>query len=173
MAYTERTAFYRGLLLTSVCFGAWLLSARLNAATLDTAQADSAAKTTAAWTGKGPVRFFVEVPPQKIGTRKSDKMPARLKVDLADILARAGVEGRPDLARIQVVRLDPKTGLPLPCKTFRGIGPNDVPYRFDDFDRRSYSYWYNVRGNGHDGQIVWEHLQEGNRRRAMSFMSTS
>ncbi|MEA1952431.1 MAG: sialidase family protein, partial [Planctomycetota bacterium] len=128
--------------------------------TLDVKRIDKRDKA-AAWTGKGPVRMFVEVPPRDLGKRTSDTMPARLKVDLADVLAQAGVEGKPDLARIQVVRLDSKTGRPRPCKTFRGLGPDDVPYRFDDFDRHAYSFWYNVRGNGHAGQIVWEHIQEG------------
>ncbi|MBN2292574.1 MAG: exo-alpha-sialidase, partial [Pirellulales bacterium] len=129
---------------------------------LEIKRIDKRDKTAAAWTGKGPLRMIVEISPWDLGKRKSDIVPARLKVDLAEILAQAGIKGRPDLACIQVVRLDPKTGRPTPCKTFRGIGADDVPYRFDDFDRHAYSHWYNIRGNGHSGQIVWEHLQEGN-----------
>ena len=114
------------------------------------------------WSGNGPVRLLVEVPPRDLGTRPSDEMPARLDVDLAEVLKQLGIEGRPDLARLQVMRLDPKTGQPVPCASFRGLGPCDVPYRFDDFDRRKHTFWYNVRGNGHAGTLVWTHRQEGN-----------
>ena len=153
------------LTLPAICLGADTTDVRdsdlrFNRSVLAVKQIDKADVT---WTGKGAVRMLVEIPSRDLGKRTSDTMPARLKVDLADVLAQAGVEGKPDLARIQVIRLDAETGRPRACKTFRGLGPDDVPYRFDDFDRRAYSYWYNVRGNGQSGQIVWEHLQEGMR----------
>ena len=113
------------------------------------------------WAGQGAYRVLVKIPPRELSGRKHDEMPARLNIDLARVPGRFDVEGKPDLGRLQVIRYDPGTGEPLPCKDFRGLGPHDVPYRFDDFDRRKYSFWYNVEGNGHSGQLVWSHRQEG------------
>ena len=113
------------------------------------------------WAGQGACRILAMVPPRDLHGRTHDEMPARIQLDLARVLKQFGVEGRPDLGRIQVIRYDPKTGEPRPCKTFRGLGPCDVAYRFDDFDRRRYTFWYNIEGNGHAGQLVWAHRQEG------------
>jgi hypothetical protein len=116
----------------------------------------------AEWAGLGKYRVLVAVPPRKPAAgRPSDQMPARLKIDLASVLKQFGVKGQPDLGRIQVIRCDPRTGRPVECKAFRGQGPYDIPYRFDDFDRRELCFWYDVAGNGHSGQLVWTHTQEG------------
>jgi hypothetical protein len=114
------------------------------------------------WAGRGQYRILVTVAPRKLDSRNRDEMPARLKVDLAHVLRQLGVEGKPDLGRIQVIRHDAKTKKPIACASFRGQGPYDVPYRFDDFDRRELCFWYDVEGNGHSGQLVWTHTQEAN-----------
>ncbi|MCX7425250.1 MAG: FG-GAP-like repeat-containing protein [Planctomycetia bacterium] len=108
------------------------------------------------WTGRGSARILVEVPPRDLGGRPSDEMPARLKIDLADVFQKLGIQGQPDLGRIQVIRYEAGEG-----KTPADQPPREAPYRFDDFDRREYSFWYNVPGNGHEGQLVWSHRQEG------------
>ena len=113
------------------------------------------------WAGQGSCRILLAVPPRDLDGREHDEMPARIQIDLGRVLKQLGVEGRPDLGGVQVVRYDPKTGEPYPCTTFRGSGPHDVPCRFDDFDRRRYTFWYNIEGNGHSGQLVWTHRQEG------------
>lgn len=114
-----------------------------------------------AWAGLGKHRLLVKVLPRQLAGRKSDEMPARLTVDLAAVLKRLGAEGQPDLGRIQVIRHDAQTGKPVACRTFRGQGRYDIPYRFDDFDRRQLCFWYDVEGNGHTGQLVWTHTQQG------------
>jgi hypothetical protein len=115
------------------------------------------------WAGQGQYRVLVTVPPRKLAAnRRRDEMPAQLKIDLAQVLNQCGANGNPDLGRIQVVRYDAKTGKPAECNTFRGLGPYDIPYRFDDFDRRARCFWYDVEGNGHSGQLVWTHTQRDN-----------
>jgi len=119
--------------------------------------------TKVAWSGTGQYRVLVTVIPRHLpANRQRDEMPARLKIDLAQVLKQCGVEGMPDLGRIQVIRYDAKTGRPIECKSFRGQGPYDIPYRFDDFDRRELCFLYDIAGNGHSGQLVWTHTQEGN-----------
>lgn len=126
-----------------------------------TISAGRPAAAEVAWTGKGPARILVEVPPRDLGGRAADEMPARVKLDLAEVLKKGGFPGTPDLGRIQVIRYDPVSGKPIPSGTFRGAGPDDLPYRFDDFDRREHTFWYNVPGNGRAGDLVWTHRQEG------------
>lgn len=120
-----------------------------------------APESNASWAGHGQYRILVTIAPRELGGRKSDDMPARLKIDFAGALKQFGIAGKPDLNRIQVIRYDAMTGNPADCKNFRGQGPYDLPYRFDDFDRRGLCFWYDVEGNGHDGQLVWTHTQEG------------
>ena len=48
---------------------------------LEIRQIDKRDESAADWTGEGPVRMIVKVPPRDLGKRKSDVMPARLEVD--------------------------------------------------------------------------------------------
>ncbi len=113
------------------------------------------------WSGNGSCRMLVSVPPRDLKGRASDEMPARLHVDLAEMLAKQKVPGRPDVGHIQVIRYNAATGEPIAYGKFRGHGADEVPFRFDDFDRRGLSFWYAIEGNGHAGALVWLHRQEG------------
>jgi hypothetical protein len=117
-------------------------------------------ESNVAWAGQGQYRILVTIGPRELAGKNSDEMPAHLNIDVAQALKQFGVEGKPDLSRIQVIRYDAATGNPAECKSFRGLGPYDLPYRFDDFDRRSLCFWYDVEGNGHEGQLVWTHTQD-------------
>jgi hypothetical protein len=143
------------------------------------AQADD--RPTVAWAGKGSYRLLVEVEARKMPGGRADERPAELSIDFEAELRRFAKDRIVDIASIQVVRHDPKSGQPFGT-------PNDIrtpferpfrwydaaiPYEFPEFNeavsrtgeriewkpRTRGGYFYNVLGDGRSGRLVWLHTQ--------------
>jgi hypothetical protein len=140
-----------------------------------------------AWAGSGSYRLLVRVDPVAIGEREADEMPAELPIDLrAEVTKRGGdATGRPDLASLQVMRYDPKTGRPLPygnhayprheaerpCCWYDAAIPYDFPEFGESIDRTNGriartptvrgGYFFNAIGDGDRGRLAWTHTQNG------------
>ena len=138
----------RARILLAVCLVGWVFATKPCQCAAPGVAPSSSEKSTP-WSVSAPVRVLVEVPARDLGPRTSDEMPARVRIDLADVFNQLGVKGVPDLGRIQVVRGD------------EAASPRVTVSRFDDFDRHADSFWHNVPGNGHEGQLVWSHRQVG------------
>jgi len=138
-----------------------------------------------AWSGEAAYRLLVEVPPQDLGGRASDVMPAEVPIDGAGILSDLGVAGTVDVASLQVVRYDAASGQPISGSTLVDArSPFDcpfrwydgsIPYRFPEFAgnidqthgvvRRTpvprAGYFYNAIGDWKRGRLAWVHEQHG------------
>ena len=142
-----------------------------------------------AWTGRGEFRLNVKIEPVHIGQRDFDQLPAEVVIDFKnDIASRLGVIGKLDVASIQVIRYDPKTGKPMAFGKYAyGTTAWDcpfrwydaaIPYKFPDYHRSVASTegrikdWNYVERWGHlfgtlgewdRGHLAWVHTQEGNK----------
>ncbi len=138
-----------------------------------------------AWAGKGKQRLLVRVDPTDIAPRTSDTMPTELAIDWTAQLKALGLKGKADLATLQVMRYDPKTGQPMRFDDYAyQQSPSDrptswydasIPYEFPEVVaqvsrnpelKRTRSvragYFYNSMGDGDAGRLAWVHTQDGN-----------
>lgn len=137
------------------------------------------------WAGEGSQRVLVRVDPVKIEPRKSDTMPAEIVVDLSAELKKAKIAGKADIASIQVIRYDAKTGEPLkfddnayqksPYDRPFSWYDDSIPYNFPDMlgsivrsdgklapkPTTRAGYVYNTLGEGDAGHLAWVHTQDG------------
>lgn len=135
------------------------------------------------WAGEGTHRFLVRVAPVEIDPRPFDEMPAEVEVDLSELLS--GFQRKADLASLQVIKYDPKTGNPIPYDQYAyARGPYDRPFRWYDaaipYDFPEFAqaisntegeirretipragYFYNAVGSWERGRLAWTHTQEG------------
>lgn len=138
-----------------------------------------------AWTGEGGYRLIVRVAPQDLAGRDTDETVARCELNFAEMLKKAGVEGRVDLASLQVHKLDPASGKAEAFRTFETArSPYDRPCRFDDAEwpeaypdrvgaasdappgrppvttRRRGGRLFNREIRSDNGRLVWVHTQK-------------
>ena len=137
------------------------------------------------WGGAGGYRLLIEAAPVKIGDRSSDELPAEVRLDLAASLTDLGVRARPDVSSFQVMRIDPKTGKPLPYGEYAYARSEfdrpfcwydaAVPYEFPEVVgalssaqgriKRTISpragSMYNVLGDWEKGRLAFVHTQDG------------
>ena len=142
----------------------------------------SSANEPVAWTGKGSQRVIVEVTPRDIGTRQQDELPAEIEINAQRLFHSAATI---DVASLQVVRFDPRSGLPIRyAKDAYGKSDADrpfrwydaaIPYHFPEFaDEVSRTggklprtpivrggYYYNAIGDWKRGRLAWLHTQDG------------
>lgn len=138
-----------------------------------------------AWAGRGAHRVLIRVAPVDLGGRDQDELPAQVELDWSALLQGAGVEGKPDLRTVQVMRIDAQSGRPvLYPDTAYQRGPYDrafswydsaIPYDFPevlaptsytDGERRRIThprtgYIYNAVGHWESGKLSWVHTQNG------------
>lgn len=136
------------------------------------------------WTSDAPYRILVEVAPVTLDGREWDEGPAEVGIDFTAALAALGVESRPALDTLQVMKLGADSA-PLPYTDYAyAKGPNDRPFRwYDDaipydfsevFAPTSYTdgtrrrmiiprggYMYSTLGDWKSGRLAWVHTQEG------------
>ena len=85
------------------------------------------------WVGQGDFRLLVEVEAKDIQQRTSDACPTELKIDFTARLKELGIDNRPDLGSIQVMKINPKTGRPLEYTDYAYARSNfDRPFRWYD-----------------------------------------
>ena len=132
-----------------------------------------------AWAGKGACRILLMVPPDDIGSRPSDEMPAVVTLDLETLLHAAGIDGRVDLSTLQVMRYDSETGRPMPygrylhmdsefdrpLQWYDGAIPEPFPDRDRYLDkpwvfRSGWGRYYDTVGDGKRGRLAWSHTQD-------------
>ena len=137
------------------------------------------------WAGEGGYRLIVEVAAVTLKGRTKDEMPADIEVDLARLLKDIGVTARPNLAWLQVMKIDRKSGEPVEYDDFAyGRSPYDrpffwydaaIPYEFPEvFRPSSYSdgerirqisrragYMYPAIGDWKRGHLAFAHTQHG------------
>jgi hypothetical protein len=142
---------------------------------------------SAEWTGKGAYRLLVKVAPRKLTGRDDDELPAELAIDLQSELRKLGVSRLPNIASVQVVGYDQRTGRPLEYSNYAyGQSPADrpfrwydaaIPYEFPEFanavsrtrgkierkPRVRGGYFFNVLGDWRKGRLAWMHTQSGDR----------
>ena len=86
-----------------------------------------------AWSGEGSHRMLVRVKPVDLGERTTDEMPAELRINLSEMLARAGIGGTADISSIQVMKYDLESGKALAYENYAyGRSPHDRPFRWYD-----------------------------------------
>ena len=126
-------------------------------------------------------RLLVEVPPVNTGARKSDSLPASVKIDLS-LPPFAKLTTPIDLDSIQVIRYDPVNGKPLSAPIWpfsRSQGERasrfldqSLPWAFplsdgpltEDSAHKTFprgAYLINVKGSGNPGLLTWDHQQDG------------
>ena len=139
------------------------------------------------WAGAGTYRLLVRVDPVGLERRAIDEMPAELAIDLKAELAKLGAAEKthPDIASLQVMRYDPRSGRPISYGNYayakhaadRPFCWYDaaIPYDFPEFDDTVYrtdgrivrtpvvrgGYFYNAIGDGDRGRLAWTHTQTG------------
>ena len=137
------------------------------------------------WAGEGGDRLIVEVAAVTLKGRTKDEMPSDIEVDLARLLKDIGVTARPNLAWLQVMKIDRKSGEPVEYDDFAyGRSPYDrpffwydaaIPYEFPEvFRPSSYSdgerirqisrragYMYPAIGDWKRGHLGFAHTQHG------------
>ncbi len=85
------------------------------------------------WSGTGAMRVVVRVDPEAGGSRAGDERPAEVALDFEKLLAGAAAGRKPDLAGVQVIRHDPRSGEPiLQTRNAFGQSPFDLPCRWYD-----------------------------------------
>ncbi|MFB3904608.1 MAG: FG-GAP repeat domain-containing protein [Acidobacteriota bacterium] len=138
------------------------------------------------WVGTGGWRMLVEVAPVDLAGRGHDQLPTEIEIDFLSELKKLGETRLPDLASLQVMKVEPLCGDPLPFKDFAyGRSPHDrpfrwydasVPYEFPEFmgsinhtageirmrNRTRGGHFYNVVGDWRQGRLAWVHDQQGN-----------
>ena len=141
-----------------------------------------------AWSGEGSHRMLVRVKPVDLGERTTDEMPAELRINLSDMLARAGIGGTADISSIQVMKYDLESGKALAYENYAyGRSPHDRPFRwydgaidyeFPEWEgylthtdgkyvdyqlqfRTRWGYFYDCIGDWRQGNLAWTHSQEG------------
>ena len=141
------------------------------------------AQTKVDWVGQGGFRLLVEVEAKDIQRRTSDECPTELKIDFATRLKELGIDNRPDLGSIQVMKIDPKTGRALEYADYAYARSNfdrpfrwydaAIPYEFPEFrntpdrtkgkieyqNKTRTGYIYNVLGDWRSGRLAWTHTQ--------------
>lgn len=160
----------------------YLLAFMLSLTLLSTSLQVRAQETTVEWSVPSlSHRILVEVPPVDIAPRKSDAMPAAIKIDLS-APPFTKLPKPIDLESIQVIRYDPVSGQPLPAPVWpfsRSQGErasrfldlslpwdfplSDVPLTEDNLCRTfpRGAYLANVKGSGNPGLLTWDHQQDG------------
>ncbi len=137
------------------------------------------------WVGKGKCRVLVSVDPIDLQGRAYDEMPARIHLASEEIRIRVGVEGKIDVASIEVEEYDPGGGEPINYgKWAYAHAPWEIPYRWyddsipehfpevvDDINpqtgalnylpERNWGYLYETLGNWNAGNLAWIHTQRG------------
>jgi hypothetical protein len=137
------------------------------------------------WSGQGAYRVLVRVEPVAIGERERDELPADLELDFVALLDSLGLEGKANLASLQVMKYDRETAAKLPSQNYAyAKSPFDrafrwydslIPYDFPEFygsisstlvpqrkNRVRAGYFYNVVGDWEKGRLAWTHAQERN-----------
>ncbi|MBC8869503.1 MAG: VCBS repeat-containing protein [Planctomycetes bacterium] len=131
------------------------------------------------WAGASSRRVLVEVPPTDIGTREVDDAPAAVVLDILERF-KLRIDGR----SVQVMRVDPTSGEPMPCddwayrrsafdrphRWYDAAIPFDYPQviagisRTDDQPRRTatpgFGYQYASVGDGKAGKLAFIHTQQ-------------
>jgi hypothetical protein len=114
--------------------------------------------------GKAAHRVILRVEPRALaGQRKLDASPAVIRLDFGQLFS---FDRGPDLDTMQVMRLDAKTRRPIRYGHFRdALSPYDLPFRFDadDLEPRQFSFMYNVTGRSTAGNLVFTHIQQGDK----------
>ena len=116
------------------------------------------------WTGNGSHCIILRVSAAASQGRTDgyDESPAWVHLNFAELF---GFSNPTDLDTMQVIRHD-VDGAPVPYGKYgAGLGPCDLPFRFDfdDADPRTFRHMHNVLGRSCSGDLVWTHVQEGNR----------
>jgi hypothetical protein len=136
------------------------------------------------WTGEGSFRLLVKVDPMELSGRMRDEGPAEVEIDFVSLLRESGLEGKADIASVQVMRVDRATRQPVVGgdyafarsvydRPFRWYDAA-IPYDFPEFmgsisatksprpkNRVRSGYFYNVVGDWERGRLAWTHTQEG------------
>lgn len=142
------------------------------------ASAQSFAARKPRWASDRQHRVLIDVSPRELGGRERDEMPAQVEIDFEQLLRGAG--SRADLSTLQVMRVDPETGEPMPyANNLFQDTPFDLPVQwhdaaipdpFADRDRSAKSpwiarpgwgYYYEVTGDWKRGKLAWPHTQQG------------
>jgi hypothetical protein len=85
------------------------------------------------WSGKGALRIIVRVDPSPDRARDGDERPAEVLLDFGKLLAGVAPDRKADLAGVQVIRHDPRSGAPLAVtRNAFGESPHDLPCRWYD-----------------------------------------
>src|SRR5437867_1975540 len=89
--------------------------------------------TSPAWASQRNYRVLVKIDPVDIGKRAGDEMPAEIILDLTAKLRALGAKLKANLATVQVVKYDPKTGTLVPYGHYAyGSSRFDRPFRWYD-----------------------------------------
>lgn len=147
-----------------------------------TAEAEESARP---WKGMGAYRVLASVKTrQKDQGDRRDDMPAALTLDLASELAELGETRRPDIASIQVMRLDgdgrpevyrdyahQQSEFDRPFRWYDASIPFEFPDARDAISRTAEmprfrprtrgGAFYNVLGEWRSGRLVWMHTDDG------------
>ncbi len=137
------------------------------------------------WAGEGQYRLIVEVAPVDLEARNQDELPADVEIVFSKWLDQSSESRRANLASLQVMRIDPKTGEPVKYDNYLyARGPFDRPFRWYDavfpyefpevFRPSSYSggerirqispragFMYQSIGDWRRGRLAFTHTQNG------------
>ena len=137
------------------------------------------------WSGTGKYRILVAVDPIDGGTANRDAVPAEIEIDFSHA-KELGVAPVADIASIQVMKFDRKTGAAQPYSDYAyGRSPYDrpfrwydaaIPYDFPEFyntpdrtagiierkNRIRAGYFYSALGDWRKGRLAWAHTQMEN-----------
>jgi hypothetical protein len=152
---------------------------------LEDRSSSSKSTKSVSWEGRGRYRILVKIDPFNIGNRKFDEMPAEMVIKALDIQKKFRVQGKLDIASIQVMRYSLPTGKAIPYGKYAyATSPYDIPFRWyddaipydfpefeSDIDQTNgvityinhprWGYFYNVLGDWDSGKLAWLHTQEG------------
>jgi hypothetical protein len=143
------------------------------------------ASGAAEWAGTGAYRMLIQVDPFDLGSRLADQMPAEIVIDVDSDLKELGVKGAINVASMQVMKYDPRTGKPeryeqyayarspfdRPFRWYDASIPYDFPEFFNTPDRTNGEiqrtnrirggYFYTAMGDWRKGHLAWIHSQQG------------
>ena len=146
------------------------------------------------WAGAGQLRLIIRVDAEpesderdaESSASRTDERPADIGLDLATELQKLGLQQRPDLSSIQVIRHNETTGKPMAYSKYAyGRSPFDrpfrwyddsIPYEFPEFTdavsrakgrivRRPKTrggYFFNAIGDWRKGRLAWIHTSVRN-----------
>ncbi len=133
---------------------------------------------TPRWASDRQHRVLIEVPARDNGGRPRDEMPASAEIDFEQLLKQRA--GSADLSTLQVMRIDPATGEPVPyANNLFQETPFDLPLQWHDSSipdpfpdrdrsrkspwvaRTNWGYYYEVTGEWKRGKLAWPHTQMG------------